>query len=121
MPNECSNHLTITSTCETDIVDILQEFSDKIQNVSVTQSNKLAVMLDFITAWKPDIQFIDAIVDKYPLSWIKNEWISVYDFSNQKIKNNPDDLCPYDINLGGKFNLVEVRYLKYNSYNNCIR
>ena len=76
MPNECSNHLTITSTCETDIVDILQEFSDKIQNVSVTQSNKLAVMLDFITAWKPDIQFIDAIVAKYPFSWIKNEWIS---------------------------------------------
>ncbi len=51
-------------------------------------------------------------------TWIKNEWISVYDFSNQKIKNNPDDLCPYDINLGGKFNLVEVRYLKYNSYKN---
>jgi hypothetical protein len=76
MPNDCSNRLTITSTCETDIVNILQDFSNKIPNVNVTQSNKLGVMLDFITAWKPDIQFIDAIVAKYPFSWIKNEWIS---------------------------------------------
>ncbi len=40
----------------------------------------------------------------------------IYTFINEKIKNNLYDLCRYDINLSGKYNLVEVRYLKYNSY-----
>ena len=76
MPNECSNRVTITSTNESDITDILQEFYKHIPNVIVNQSSKLGIRLEFITAWKPDIQFIDEIVNKYPLSWIKNEWIS---------------------------------------------
>lgn len=42
----------------------------------------------------------------------------IYTFINEKIKNNLNDPCPYDINLSGKYNLVEVRYLKYNSYKN---
>ena len=76
MPNECSNRVTITSTNESDITDILQEFYKYIPNVIVNQSSKLGIRLEFITAWKPDIQLIDEIVNKYPLSWIKNEWIS---------------------------------------------
>ena len=76
MPNECSNRVTITSTNESDITDILQKFYKHIPNVIVNQSSKLGIRIEFITAWKPDIQFIDEIVNKYPLSWIKNEWIS---------------------------------------------
>ena len=76
MPNECSNHVTITSTYETDITDILQEFYKEIPNIIVKQTSKLGIRLEFITAWKPDIQFIDTLINKYPLSWIKNEWIS---------------------------------------------
>ena len=51
-------------------------------------------------------------------TWIRSEYISVYDFLNQKIKNNPDDPSPYDINLSNKHSLVEARYLKYQSYKN---
>jgi len=76
MPNECSNHVTITSTYETDITDILQEFYKEIPNIIVKQTSKLGIRLEFITDWRPNIQFIDAIVRKYPLSWIKNQWIS---------------------------------------------
>jgi len=76
MPNECSNHVTITSTNDADINYILQEFHNNIPNISVTQTGKLGIRLEFITDWRPNIQFIDAIVRKYPLSWIKNQWIS---------------------------------------------
>jgi hypothetical protein len=76
MPNECSNRVTITSTNENDITYILQEINVEIPDVIVTQSSKLGIRLEFITAWKPDIQFIDTLINKYPLSWIKNEWIS---------------------------------------------
>jgi len=74
MPNECSNWVIITSTNENDIIDILQEISDTIHNVDVKQSMKFGLMLEFITPWKPDIQLVDRLVNKYPLSWIKNEW-----------------------------------------------
>ena len=76
MPNECYNRVTITSTNENDITYILQEINVEIPDVIVTQSSKLGIRLEFITAWKPDIQFIDTLINKYPLSWIKNEWIS---------------------------------------------
>ena len=76
MPNECYNRVTITSTNENDITYILQEINVEIPDVIITQISKLGVRLEFITAWKPDIQFIDTLINKYPLSWIKNEWIS---------------------------------------------
>ena len=76
MPNDCTNHLTITSTSETDITDILEESCKKIPNIIIKQSSKFGIKVHFITAWKPDFQFIEILIDKYPLVWIKHEWIS---------------------------------------------
>lgn len=76
MPNECFNYLTITSTSESDIVDILQEFYKEIPNIIIKENSKFGIRFSFITAWKPDIQFIEMLVNKYSLVWIKNEWIS---------------------------------------------
>ena len=42
----------------------------------------------------------------------------VYTFCNENVITNLEDPSPYDINLSGKYNLVEIRYLKYNSYKN---
>jgi len=55
MPNECSNHVTITSTNDADINYILQEFHNNIPNISVTQTGKLGIRLEFITDWRPYI------------------------------------------------------------------
>jgi hypothetical protein len=50
MPNECSNRVTITSTNETDITDILQEINKEIPDVIVRQRSKLGMRLEFMTA-----------------------------------------------------------------------
>jgi len=42
----------------------------------------------------------------------------IYTFANEKIITDPISPSTYDINLGDKYNLVEIRYLKYNSYRN---
>jgi hypothetical protein len=76
MPNDCFNNLTITSNSESDIVNILQEIYKKIPNVIIKQNSKLGLRVNFITAWKPDFQLIEMIINKYQFEWIKNEWIS---------------------------------------------
>jgi hypothetical protein len=76
MPNECSNCLTITSTAESDIVSILQDIHHEIPSVSVKQQYKLGIVIYYLTAWEPNFKFIEKIVDKYPLSWVKDEWNS---------------------------------------------
>lgn len=74
MPNECSNHLTITH--ESEIDSILQEIHREIPNVTIIQRGKLGIRIQYITEWKPNVTLIETIVEKYPLSWVKNEWIS---------------------------------------------
>lgn len=76
MPNDCSNHVTITSTYDRDILSILQEINKEFPNVVVKQQTLFGLRLHFITAWKPPISFTEALIDKYPLAWIKQEWIS---------------------------------------------
>ena len=74
MPNECSNRVTITH--ESEIDSILQEFYREIPNVTILQRSKLGIRIQYITAWKPNVTLIETIVANYPLSWIKDEWIS---------------------------------------------
>ena len=76
MPNECSNRVTITSTCENDIVCILQEIKKEVPHVCVTQQSKLGLRLQYITAWSPNIHFFETMVNCYPFVRVKNEWIS---------------------------------------------
>lgn len=75
MPNDCSNRVTITSTCDTDMESILQEMKD-IPNVLITQRSKFGVRLQYITAWTPNILFFETVLNHYPFVRVKNEWIS---------------------------------------------
>jgi len=76
MPNDCYNRLTITSNSDTDIASILQEINKDIPNVIVLQKSKHGLRVQYNTAWTCHFQFIESLLNKYPLAWIKNEWIS---------------------------------------------
>jgi hypothetical protein len=75
MPNECSNHLTIISDSENDIFEIVKEIHNEIPDATLNKHSK-GIRVTFITAWKPHTIFIENLFHKYPLIWIKNEWIS---------------------------------------------
>ena len=56
--------------------------------------------------------------DNYTKNWglTPNDQHFLISFINKKMRNSKKDPCAYDINLGEKYNLVETRYLKYDSY-----
>ena len=75
MPNDCSNRLTITSTSETEMRDIFHEVITSIPYVNVTQNGKLGIRVEYISAWKPNLEFLESIIHKYKC-WIKVDWVS---------------------------------------------
>ena len=105
MPNECSNYLTIVSTAETaetDIQAVLEEIQSKLRrHISITQRSKAGLRCKYITAWEPNFEFIETLLETYPLIWIKNEWISEDGTSGIFVgeKNNIQTLCWQDLSL----------------------
>jgi len=105
MPNECSNYITITTTAETaeaDIQSILQEIQSKSRRlVIITQRNKAGLRCKYITDWEPNFEFIETLLERYPLIWIKNEWISEDGTAGIFVGeiNNIQSLCWQDLSL----------------------
>ena len=105
MPNECSNYITITSraeSAETDIQAILQEIQSKSrQFVIITQRSKAGLRCKYITAWVPNIEFIETLLETYPSIWVKNEWISEDGTAGVFVgeKNNVQSLWWQDLSL----------------------
>ena len=73
MPNECVNHLTITSPSEQDIHSLLQ---NELPHATINLHGKKGVRVNYSTAWKPDFPWLASLLETYPSCWIKNEWIS---------------------------------------------
>ncbi len=76
MPNDCYNRVTITSTCDTDIVSMLQEIQKEIPRVHIIQQTKHGLRVQYNTAWTCHFHFTELLLEHYPFAWIKNEWIS---------------------------------------------
>jgi len=90
MPNSCSNQITITSSSEAEIRNIFEELKSNFQNVTVKQDCKLGIRVDFETSWKPDFQFLESLIKKYPLCFIKNEWLSEDGLSGIWVRKDND-------------------------------
>jgi hypothetical protein len=71
MPNECYNHITITSRLG---VDHFMHDIEKLPNVSINKCGKYAVRFEYVTACTADYIWLDSFLDKYASVWIKNIW-----------------------------------------------
>jgi hypothetical protein len=75
MPNDCTNHITITSESDIDIA-VIHEVEMKSMSITIKQSSKNGIRFVITTAWTPNYSWMESIRARYPSCWIKNEWIS---------------------------------------------
>jgi hypothetical protein len=81
MPNDCWNLLTITSYDNPSELKklISTEFEDiydgRIQyKADILRRGERGVILRKWSAWNPDFEWLEELLEKYPSCWIKNEW-----------------------------------------------
>lgn len=84
MPNDCYNYLTITTDSPEELNDIIRnEFQHESnadneyvynETVKVQQRGSRGIRLRLWTAWSPEFEWLEGLLDKYPFIWIKNEW-----------------------------------------------
>ena len=75
MPNDCTNHIIITSVSESDMKEIV-ESEMKHMYIAVKQSSAKGIRFVITTAWTPNYSWMESIRTRYPSCWIKNEWVS---------------------------------------------
>ena len=125
MPNDCWSHVTIT--CENpEAVNelnnlILNELKHKDgekyvynETVDMIKRGTRGIIFDIWSAWNPDYDWLESLLEKYPNCWIKNVWSEEggcagvwigYNNNNEKIIKDLqwDDIC-----LEGKVYLFEL-------------
>jgi len=125
MPNDCWSHMTITcenpeAVCELNKLifnELKHEENDKRvyhETVEMIKRGTRGIIFDIWSAWNPDYEWLESLLEKYPNCWIKNEWSEEggcagvwigYNNNNEKIIKNLqwDDIC-----LEGKVYLFEL-------------
>ena len=77
--NSCTNVLTIICEDKPNVIDsiINDEFSTDslpVKSYIVKIVGKYGFVVEMNTNWRPDTEWLNYLVKKYPLIWIKNEW-----------------------------------------------
>ena len=83
MPNDCWNHLTITSHNDPSELNtlihnefmVLQDnkytYSDHVNSI---KRGPRGIYITVWSRWNPDFIWLEGLIAKYPSCWIKNEW-----------------------------------------------
>ena len=71
MPNECYNHITITSRLGID--HFIHEI-EILPHISIEKKGKYGIRFEYITSWKADYEWFESFIKKYNSCWIKNLW-----------------------------------------------
>jgi hypothetical protein len=86
MPNDCWNYITITcEDCEElnnlYINELIREEGRDYEsefyyykNITIEKKCFKGIKFQQLTAWKPDYEWLESLLTKYPNCWIKNEW-----------------------------------------------
>jgi hypothetical protein len=121
MPNDCWNHITITCDCIKELDNLVnnelkhKEGDELVYNETVTmiQKGSRGIIFDIITNWQPDIIWLENLLHKYPMCWVKNEWYEegglagVWIGSKKEDKLYIKELQWEDITIEGKMTLFD--------------
>ena len=76
MPNDCWNYVMLTADEKELTAFLRDEFRDIPKEKMIIKLRGLeAVRFKLWSPWKPDFDWFEALLVKYPSCWIKNEWI----------------------------------------------
>ena len=86
MPNDCWNNITII--CE-DSKELDKLFINELtreedrdygiefyyyKNITIQKKCFNGIIFQQLTAWKPQYEWLESLLTKYPNCWVKNEW-----------------------------------------------
>ena len=75
MPNDCWNYIMLTA----DEAELNKFVSTELEipkkKYKVEARGLEAIRLKLWSEWKPDFEWLESLLVKYPSCWIKNEWI----------------------------------------------
>ena len=86
MPNDCWNNITII--CE-DSKELDKLFINELtreegrdygnvfyyyKNITIQKKCFKGIIFQQLTAWKPQYEWLESLLTKYPNCWVKNEW-----------------------------------------------
>ena len=86
MPNDCWNNITITCDDSVElntlyINELIREegrdYKEEFyfyKNVNIEKKCLNGIKFKQLTAWNPDVVWLESLLTKYPNCWIKNEW-----------------------------------------------
>ena len=75
MPNGCLNYMMFTGS-EKDVSDFVSaELDIPERKYTVVGRGLEAIRIKLWLPWKPDFEWMESLLTKYPSCWIKNEWI----------------------------------------------
>ena len=77
MSNDCDNFITISSVMNSEqLQTLIASELEIIPGIRIVKRGAKGVQASFVTAWRPDFDWLVSLVEDYPACWIKNEWVA---------------------------------------------
>jgi hypothetical protein len=75
MPNDCWNYIMLTADEKELNKFVREELEIPEKKYKVEARGLEAIRFKLWSEWKPDFDWFEMLLTKYPSCWIKNEWI----------------------------------------------